>query len=156
MTVNVRCHLSFLFFVKVLAVYLFSILSFLILDLVPWIGVVEGGLTPIGFVFCLITRAYLADLISKKYLGIQSSSSKLRIDLVLAMLIFGVPIMSSIEILRSLSGIFIKIPLPPYVSLTQSTLIMALFYEFPRLILLIAIKRFLYGTRAKRGYEFNK
>jgi len=132
-----------IFFVKFIAVYLLSIVSFFILDLMLWFGIVEGGLNPIGFIVFFITRAGLADLTSNLFLGIQlSNSSKFSRDLVLAMLIFGVPILSFIEAIPF--GI-IEIPLPPYVSIMQATLIMALLYEFPRLILLIVIKRFLYG-----------
>jgi hypothetical protein len=67
------------------------------------------------------------------------------------MLIFGVPIFSFIEVLRNLSGILIKIPLPPYVSLMQATLTIALLYEFPRLILFIVIRRFLYEKILAEG-----
>ena len=144
-----------LFFVKVIAVYFLSVVSFFVMDVMLWFGIVSGEFNPIGFVLFFITRAGLAVFISSLFFGIQVlNSSKLEIDFVLAMLIFGVPIVSFTEILRSLTGIFIKIPpdvirqfLPPYVSLLQGTLIMALLYEFPRLILLIVIKRFLGGTR---------
>jgi len=64
------------------------------------------------------------------------------------MLIFGVPIISFVEAIPF--GI-IKLPLPPYVSLIQATLTMALVYEFPRLILFIVIKRFLYGKIPVEG-----
>ena len=123
--------------VKLIAVYLFSIVSFFILDVM----LAFGGPDPLGFIVYFITRAGLAVLISCLFFGIQVlNSPKLRIDFVLAMLIFGVPIISFIEILRNLFGFVIKIPLPPYVSLMRTTLTMALLYEFPRLILLIIIK----------------
>ena len=129
--------------VKLIAVYLLSIVSFFILDFM----LSFDGPSPIGFIVYSITRAGLAVFISSLFFGIQVfDSPKLRIDFVLAMLIFGVPIISFIEILRNLFGIFVRIPLPPsHVSLTQFTLIMALLYDFPRLILFFAIKRFLYG-----------
>ena len=133
-----------LLIVKLIAVYLLSIVSFFILDFM----LAFGGPDPIGFIVYFITRAGLAVLISSLFFGIQVlNSSKLWIDFVLAMIIFGVPIISFIEAIPF--GI-IKIPLPPYVSLLQGTLILALLYEFPRLILLIVIKRFLYGTREQR------
>jgi len=123
-----------LLIVKLIAVYLFSIVSFFILDLM----LAFGGPDPLGFIVYFITRAGLAVLISCLFFGIQVlNSPKLRIDFLLAMLIFGVPIMSFIEAIPY--GI-ITLPLPPYVSLTQATLTMALLYEFPRLILLIIIK----------------
>jgi len=97
-------------------------------------------------------RAVFAYLVSRLVLGSKESDSyDLRRDLVLAMLIFSVPILSFTEVLQILFGIFIKIPLPPYVSIMQLTLIMALLYEFPRLILLIVIKRFLYGKIPAEG-----
>ena len=123
--------------VKLVAVYLFSIVSFFILDIM----LSFGGITLIGFIVYFITRAVLAVFILSLFFGIQARA----MDLVLAMLIFGVPIISLTEVL-TLFGIFIEIPLPPYVSLIQSTLIMALLYEFPRLILLLAIERFLKRT----------
>jgi len=123
-----------LLIVKLIAVYLFSIVTFFILDLM----LAFGGPDPLGFIVYFITRAGLAVLISCLFFGIQVlNSPKLRIDFLLAMLIFGVPIMSFIEAIPY--GI-ITLPLPPYVSLTQATLTMALLYEFPRLILLIIIK----------------
>ena len=123
-----------LLIVKLIVVYLFSIVSFFILDVM----LAFGGPDPIGLIVYSITRAGLAVLISSLFFGIQVlNSSKLWIDFVLAMLIFGVPIMSFIEAIPY--GI-ITLPLPPYVSLTQATLTMALLYEFPRLILLIIIK----------------
>jgi len=136
-----------LLFGKLVAVYLLSIVSFFILDLM----LSFDGPDPIGFILYFITRAGLAVLISGLFFGIQVNSSKFRTELVLAMLIFGVPIISFTEVLRNLFGIFIKIPLPPYVSLMQSTLIMALVYEFPRLILLIVIKH----VRTSGGSEMN-
>jgi len=133
-----------LLFFKLIAVYLFSIVSFFILDVM----LAFGGPEPIGFIVYFITRAGLAVLISSLFFGIQVlNSSKLWIDFVLAMLIFGVPIISFIEAIPF--GI-IEIPLPPYVSLMQAMLTMALIYEFPRLILFFAIKRFLHGTREQR------
>jgi len=141
-----------LLFVKLIAVYLLSIVSFFMTDVMLWFGIVGGGLDPLGFIIYFITRAGLAVFISSLFFGIQVlNSSKLEIDFVLAMLIFGVPIISFTEILRNLVGIIIELPRPPYVSLTQSIFIMALLYEFPRLILLIAIKRFLYGKIPAEG-----
>jgi len=134
--------------VKLIAVYLLSIVSFFILDLLVWYNIVASGHNLIGFILYIITRAVFAYLVSRLVLGSKESDSyDLRRDLVLAILIFGVPLLSFTEIFRNLFGISIKIPLPPSVSIMQLTLIMALLYEFPRLILLIAIKRFLGGTR---------
>ncbi len=148
-----------LLFVKLITVYLFSIVSFFILDVMLWFGIVSSGLNPSVFILFIITRAGLAVLISSLFFGIQVlNSSKLWIDFVLAMLIFGVPILSLTEILRNLFGIFIKIPpdvirqfLQPHIPLTQVTPILALLYEFPRLILLIVVKRFLYGKIPAEG-----
>jgi len=138
--------------IKLIAVYLLSIVSFFILDGMLWFGIVEGGLNPIGYILYIIMRAVFAYLVSRFVLGSkESDSSDLRRDLVLAMLIFGVPILSFTEVLRNLFGIVIELPLPPYVSIMQVTLIMALLYEFPRLILLIVIKRFLYGKIPAEG-----
>ena len=138
--------------IKLIAVYLLSIVSFFILDCMLWFGIVEGGLNPIGYILYIIMRAVFAYLVSRFVLGSkESDSSDLRRDLVLAMLIFGVPILSFTEVLRILFGIVIELPLPPYVSIMQFTLIMALLYEFPRLILLIVIKRFLYGKIPAEG-----
>lgn len=138
--------------VKLIAVYLLSIVSYFILDLLVWFDIVASGLNPIVFILFIMTRAVFAYLVSLFILGSKESDSyDLRRDLVLAMLIFGVPILSFTEVLRILFGIFIKIPLPPYVSIMQLTLIMALLYEFPRLILLIVIKRFLYGKIPAEG-----
>ena len=138
--------------IKLIAVYLLSIVSFFILDGMLWFGIVEGGLNPIGYILYIIMRAVFAYLVSRFVLGSkESDSSDLRRDLVLAMLIFGVPILSFTEVLRILFGIVIELPLPPYVSIMQFTLIMALLYEFPRLILLIVIKRFLYGKIPAEG-----
>jgi len=118
-------------------------------DLMVCFGIIAGGFNPIVFIIYIIMRAVFAYLVSRFVLG-SKESDDLRRELVLATLIFGVPLMSFIEILRNLFGILIEIPLPPYVSLMQATLIMALLYEFPRLILFIIIKRFLHGTRAQR------
>jgi len=127
-----------LLFVKLIAVYLLSIVTFVILDVM----LAFGGPDPLGLIVYFITRAGLAVLISCLFFGIQVlNSPKLRIDFVLAMLIFGVPIISFIEVIPY--GI-IELPLPPYVSFMQFTLTMALVYEFPRLILFFAVKRFLY------------
>ena len=134
-----------LLLVKLIAVYLFSIVSFIILDVL----LAFGGPDPIGLIIYFITRAGLAVLISSLFFGIQVlNSSKLWIDFVLAMIIFGVPIISFIEAIPY--GI-IELPLPPYVSFMQFTLTMASIYEFPRLILLFAIKRFLYGKIPAEG-----
>ena len=135
-----------LLFVKLIAVYLFSIVSFFILDFM----LAFGGPDPIGFIVYFITRAGLAVLISSLFFGIQVlNSSKLWIDFVLAMIIFGVPIISFTEAIPF--GI-VELPyLPPYVSLMQATLTMALLYEFPRLILFFAVKRFLYGKILAEG-----
>ena len=136
-----------LLFVKLIAVYLLSIVTFVILDVM----LAFAGPDPLGLIVYFITRAGLAVLISCLFFGIQVlNSPKLRIDFVLAMLIFGIPIISFTEILRNLTGIFITLPLPPYVSFMQFTLTMALIYEFPRLILFFAVKRFLHGTREQR------
>jgi len=133
-----------LLFVKLIVVYLFSIVSFFVLDFM----LAFGGPDPIGFIIYFITRAGLAVLISCLFFGIQVlNSPKLRIDFLLAMLIFGVPIISFIEAIPF--GI-IELPLPPYVSFMQFTLTLALIYEFPRLILFFVVKRFLYGTREQR------
>jgi hypothetical protein len=138
--------------VKLIAVYLLSIVSYFILDVMVWFDIVSSGLNPFVFILFIITRAGLAVFILSLFLGIQVlNSSKLGIDFVLAMLIFGVPIFSFIEVLRNLSGILIKIPLPPYVSLMQATLTIALLYEFPRLILFIVIRRFLYEKILAEG-----
>lgn len=51
------CVCALRFMVKVIAVCLLSILSFFILDVMFWVGIVEGGLTPIGFTVFFITRA---------------------------------------------------------------------------------------------------
>ena len=137
-------------FVKLIAVYLLSIVSYLILGQFVLFGIIEGGLHPIGFILFFITRAGFADLVSSLFLGIQeSNSSDFGRDLVLAMLIFGVPILSLTEILRLLFGIWIKLPLP-YVSLMQFTILGALIYEFPRLVLFIVIKRSLVWYKIQR------
>jgi len=138
-------------FIKLIVVYLISIVSLFMTDLMVWFGIVDSGLNPIGFIVFFIMRAVFAYLVSRFVLGSKESDSyDLRRDLVLAILIFGVPLLSFTEIFRNLFGISIKIPLPPYVSIMQLTLVMALLYEFPRLILLIVIKRFLHGTREQR------
>ena len=134
-----------LLIVKLIAVYLFSIVSFFILDLM----LAFGGPDPLGFIVYFITRAGLAVLISSLFFGIQVlNSPKLWIDFLLAMIIFGVPIISFTEAIPF--GI-VELPLPPYVSLMQATLTMALLYEFPRLILFFAVKRFLYGKILAEG-----
>lgn len=148
-----------LLLVKLIAVYLLSIVSFFMTDLMVWFGIVASGINPIAFILFIITRAGLAVFILSLFFGIQVlNSPKLEIDFVLAMLIFGVPILSLTEILRNLFGIFIKIPpdvirqfLQPHIPLTQVTPILALLYEFPRLILLIVIKRFLHGKIPVEG-----
>jgi len=139
-----------LLIVKLIAVYLISIVSYFFLDLMVWIDIVSSGFNPIVFILFIITRAGLAVFILSLFFGTQVlNSSKLRIDFVLAMLIFGVPIISFIEAIPF--GI-VELPyLPPYVSLMQATLTMALLYEFPRLILFIVIKRFLYGKILAEG-----
>ena len=127
-----------LLLVKLIVVYLLSIVSFFMTDLMVCFGIIAGGINPITFILIIITRAGLAILISCLFFGIQVlNNPKLEIDFILAMIIFGVPIMSFIEAIPY--GI-ITLPLPPYVSLMQATLTMALLYEFPRLILLIIIK----------------
>jgi len=136
--------------VKLIAVYLLSIVSFFMTDLMVWFGIVAGGLNPIAFILYIIMRAVFAYLVSRFVLG-SKESDDLRRELVLATLIFGVPILSFTEVLRILFGISIEIPLPPYVSIMQATLIMALLYEFPRLILLIVIKRFLHEKIPAEG-----
>ena len=139
-------------FVKLIVVYLLSIVSFFMTDLMVCFGIIAGGLNPIVFILYIIMRAVFAYLVSRFVLGSKESDSyDLRRELVLAMLIFGVPILCFTEVLRILSGIFIEIPLPPYVSLMRLTLDMALLYEFPRLILLIVIKRFLHGKIPAEG-----
>lgn len=136
-----------LFFVKFTCVYLLSVASFFILDIMLWSGIVAGGFTPIGFILFFITRAGLADLISNRFFGIQVSVSRnFKIDFLLAMLIFGVPLMSFIEVISNLFGVLIEIPRPQYASFMQFTLAMAFLYEFPRLILFLAIKRFMRRT----------
>ena len=136
-------------FVKLIAVYLVSVLSFFILDFLLWIGIVSSGLNPVSFIFFLIMRVGLADLVSDLFLGTQVfNSPKFWASLILEMLIFGVPIISFVEAIPF--GI-IELLLPPYVSIMQTTLILALLYEFPRLILLIVVKRFLYGKIPAEG-----
>jgi len=144
-------------FVKLIAVYLTSIVSFFMTDLMVWFGIVAGGINPIAFILYIVMRAVFGYLVSRFVLG-SKESDDLRRELVLATLIFGAPLMSFIEVLRILSGVSIKIPLPPhistlppYVSIMRLTLIMALLYEFPRLILLIVIKRFLNGKIPVEG-----
>jgi hypothetical protein len=111
---------------------------------------VDGGFNPIGFIAFFITRAVFADMVSSLFLGIQATSrSKTIRDLVLAMPVFGIPIISFDEILRSFFGIFIQLPLPPYASFIHFTLALAMLYEFPRLLIFLAIKRFLNNMSAR-------
>ena len=141
-----------IFLVKFIAVYLLSIVSFFMTDLMVVFGIIAGGFNPIVFILYIIMRAVFAYLVSRFVLGSkESDSSDLRRDLILAIIVFGFPILSFTEVLRILFGFFVEIPLPPYVSIMRLTLIMALLYEFPRLILLIVIKRFLYGKILVEG-----
>jgi len=138
--------------VKLIAIYLLSIVSFFMTDLMVCFGIIAGGFNLIVFILYFIMRAVLADFVSNLFYGIKVSiGSKLNTGQTSAILIFGVPIISFTEVLRILFGISIKLPQLPYVSLTQSTLIMASLYEFPRLILVIIIKWFLYGKIPAEG-----
>ena len=138
--------------VKLIAIYLLSIVTFFMLDVMLWFGILAGGFNPIGFILYFIMRAVLADFVSNLFFGVKVSiGSKLNIGQTSAILIFGVPIISFTEVLRNLFGIIIELPRPPYVSLTQFTLFMALLYEFPRLIMVIIIKWFLYGKIPAEG-----
>ena len=107
-------------FIKLIVVYVISIVSFFMTDLMVCFGIIAGGINPIAFILYIIMRAVFAYLVSRFILGSKESDSyDLRRELVLASLIFGVPILSFTEVLRILFGIFIEIPLPPYVSIMR-------------------------------------
>jgi hypothetical protein len=144
--------------VKLIAVYLLSIVSYFILDLMVWFDILESGLNPIVFILFIIARAVFAYFVSRLVLGSkESDSSHLRRDIILAIIVFGVPVLSFTEVLGDLFGVLIKPPLPPsYVSLRQFTILCALLYEFPRLILLICIRLWyeIKNKRAQIGVSF--
>ena len=142
------------YLVKLIVVYLLSIVSYFILDFMVWYDIVSRGLDPIVFISFIIARVVFAYLVSRLVLGSkESDSSNLRRDLILAIIVFGVPLLAFNEVLMILFGIVIKLPHPPYVSIMQSTIIMALLYEYPRLVLLLAIERFLKSTRERVRYK---
>jgi hypothetical protein len=143
------------YLVKLIVVYLLSIVSYFILDFMVWYDIVSRGLDPIVFISFIIARVVFAYLVSRLVLGSKESDiSNLRRDIILAIIVFGVPVLSFTEVLMSLFGIIIKIPLPPYVSIMQSTIIMALLYDFPRLVLLICI-RLWYNIKNERAQSRN-